>query len=320
MSRSDLAALPGRCGRVAVLLGGSSAEREISLMSGRRVLEALRARGVDAHGLDPCDDGLKSLCEGRFDRCFIVLHGRGGEDGCIQGFLDTLGIPYTGSGVLGSALALDKLATKRIWRACGLPTPEWIELEAGEEPPQDLFERLGGDFAVKPAREGSTIGLSRVRQRGELRAALDLAFQCDHLVLLESWVEGTELTASILGGRALPLVRIRPAAGFYDYAAKYLSPVTAYDCPSGLDEGEESVLQHLCVQAFRALGASGWGRVDLLRDRQGRPWLLEANTVPGMTGHSLVPMAAEAIGIDFGSLVLEILAQTLDDGTSEHGG
>lgn len=320
MSRPALAALPGRLGRVAVLLGGGSAEREVSLMSGRRVLEALRARGVDVHGLDPRDDGLKTLCEGCFDRCFIALHGRGGEDGCIQGFLDTLGIPYTGSGVLGSALALDKLATKRIWRACGLPTPEWIALEAGEEPPRDLFERLGGDFAVKPAREGSTIGLSRVRKRSGLQVALELAFRFDRLVLLESWVEGVELTASILGGRALPLVRIRPALDFYDYEAKYLSPVTAYDCPSGLDEDEESLLRRLCLQAFRSVGASGWGRVDLLRDLQGRPWLLEANTVPGMTAHSLVPMAAGASGIDFESLVLEILAQTLDDGGREHGG
>jgi D-alanine-D-alanine ligase len=304
---------PERFGRVAVLLGGHSAEREVSLMSGARVLEALRSAGVDAHPLDPRDDGLAALWERRFDRCFIVLHGRGGEDGKIQGFLDTLGIPYTGSGVLGSAVAMDKLATKRIWRALALPTPDWLLARVGEPAPADAFSRLGSVLAVKPVHEGSTLGLSRVRSPAELAPALAQVFEFDDEALIEPWIAGTELTGAVLGGEALPIVRIEPSVDFYDYAAKYLSDGTVYRCPAGLEDEEEQRLRALCRAAFLALGCGGWGRVDLLRDQAGSPWLLEANTVPGMTEHSLVPMAARAFGMDFPALALAILAETLRD-------
>ena len=304
---------PARFGRVAVLLGGFSAEREVSLMSGRQVLAGLREAGVDAQPLDPREDGLSALWERRFDRCFNVLHGRGGEDGTIRGFLDTLGIPCTGSNVLGSAIAMDKWVTKRLWRDHGLPTPDWVELHRGGPVPRDLFGRLGPVLAVKPAREGSTLGLSRVREPGELPAALELAFASDEQVLVEPWVTGRELTGSMLGGQALPLVHIEPAVDFYDFEAKYLSDATRYHCPCDLPAEVELSLRELCSRAFAALGCSGWGRVDLLLDADGKPWLLEANTVPGMTEHSLVPMAARANGIDFTGLVVEILAQTLEE-------
>lgn len=304
---------PARFGRVAVLLGGSSAEREVSLMSGRQVLEGLRAAGVDAHPLDPREDGLSALWEGRFDRCFNVLHGRGGEDGTMRGFLDTLGIPCTGSNVPGSAIAMDKWITKRLWRDHGMPTPDWVELHRADSVPADLFERLGPVLAVKPAREGSTLGLSRVRDPAELPAALEQAFACDEQVLVEPWITGRELTGSLLGDEALPLVHIEPAVDFYDFEAKYLSDATRYHCPCDLPEAEEKPLRELCRRAFFALGCSGWGRVDLLLDAAGKPWLLEANTVPGMTAHSLVPMAARATGMDFSELVTTILAQTLGE-------
>lgn len=305
---------PARFGRVAVLLGGSSAEREVSLMSGRQVLAGLHEAGVDAHALDPREDGLAALCERRFDRCFNVLHGRGGEDGTMRGFLDTLGIPCTGSGVLGSAIAMDKCATKSLWRDHGLPTPDWVELRRGVPVPADLFERLGPVLAVKPAREGSTLGLSRVREREALPAALEAAFACDEQVLVEPWITGRELTGSLLGAEALPLIHIQPAVDFYDFEAKYLSDATRYHCPCDLPPARERELRALCQRAFAILGCSGWGRVDLLLDAGDRPWLLEANTVPGMTGHSLVPMAAGANGMSFSALVVAILAQTLREG------
>jgi len=304
---------PARFGPVAVLMGGYSAEREVSLMSGRQVLAGLCAAGVDAHPLDPRDDGLRALCEHRFDRCFNVLHGRGGEDGKMRGFLDALGIPCTGSGVLGSAIAMDKWVTKRLWRDHGLPTPDWIELRRGETASPDVFERLGAVLAVKPAREGSTLGLSRVRSAEELPAALEQAFACDEQVLVEPWVTGRELTGSILGDRALPLVHIEPAVDFYDFDAKYVSDATRYHCPCDLPPARERELRALCHRAFRAVYGSGWGRVDLLLDAQNRPWLLEANTVPGMTEHSLVPMAAKAEGMNFSELVVAILSLTLED-------
>lgn len=303
---------PARFGRVAVLMGGYSAEREVSIMSGRQVLAGLCAAGIDAHPLDPRDDGLRDLCGHRFDRCFNVLHGRGGEDGAMRGFLDTLGIPCTGSGVLGSAITMDKWATKRLWRDHGLPTPDWIELRRGEKAPVDAFDRLGPVLAVKPAREGSTLGLSRVRSADELPAALEQAFACDDQVLVEPWITGRELTASILGERALPLVHIEPAADFYDFEAKYVSDATRYHCPCDLPADRESELRELCHRAFRAVYGSGWGRVDLLLDGQDKPYLLEANTVPGMTRHSLVPMAAKAEGMNFSELVVVILALTLE--------
>lgn len=304
---------PERFGRVAVLLGGSSAEREVSLMSGRRVLAALRSAGVDAHPLDPRDDGLGALWERRFDRCFIVLHGRGGEDGTIQGFLETLAIPYTGSGVLGSAVAMDKLATKRVWRGVGLPTADWAWVRRGGTTPAEVFERLGPVLAVKPVHEGSTLGLSRVASAEELPPALERAFSFGDDALVEPWISGQELTGSVLAGRALPLVRIQPAVDFYDYEAKYVSDATRYHCPSGLAEAEERRLRELCREAFAAVGGTGWGRVDLLLDASGRAWLLEVNTVPGMTEHSLVPMAARGEGMDFEALALAILAETVTE-------
>ena len=306
---------PKRFGRVAVLLGGFSAEREVSLMSGRQVLAGLREAGVDAHPLDPRADGLAALWEGRFDCCFNVLHGRGGEDGTMRGFLDTLGIPSTGSSVLGSAIAMDKWVTKRLWRDHGLPTADWVELRRGDRAPEDIFERLGPVLAVKPAREGSTLGLSRVREPEALPAALDSAFACDEQVLVEPWIMGRELTCSMLGDEALPLVHIEPAVDFYDFEAKYLSDATRYHCPCDLPAAEEKKLRELCRTAFAALGCGGWGRVDLLLDQAGNPWLMEANTAPGMTEHSLVPMAARANGISFPALVVAILAQTLEEGT-----
>lgn len=310
---------PARFGRVAVLLGGGSAEREVSLMSGGRVLAALRSAGVDAHPLDPRDDGLAALCAKRFDRCFIVLHGRGGEDGAMQGFLQTLSIPFTGSGVFGSAVAMDKLATKRIWHSLGLPTPDWILLRAGEGTPRNVFERLGPALAVKPVHEGSTLGLSRAANAVELETALSRAFQYDAEVLVEPWIAGRELTGTILAGEALPLIHIEPSVNFYDYEAKYLSDGTRYHCPSGLPAAQEEELRALCLSAFEAVGAHGWGRVDLLLDRDARPWLLEANTVPGMTEHSLVPMGARAAGMSFEALVVAILAQTLPPEASHAG-
>lgn len=304
---------PVRFGRVAVLLGGFSGEREVSLMSGRQVLEGLREAGVDAHPLDPREDGLSALWEGRFDRCFNVLHGRGGEDGTMRGFLDMLAIPCTGSDVLGSAIAMDKWVTKRLWRDHGLPTPDWVELHREQPLQEDLFARLGPVLAVKPAREGSTLGLSRVREPQELPAALEQAFACDEQVLVEPWITGRELTCSMLGEEALPLVHIEPAVDFYDFEAKYISDATRYHCPCDLPAAEEKKLRDLCSKAFAALGCSGWGRVDLLLDQAGKPWLLEANTVPGMTAHSLVPMAARANGMSFSELVVAILAQTLGE-------
>ncbi|MGA7964619.1 MAG: D-alanine--D-alanine ligase [Gammaproteobacteria bacterium] len=304
---------PARFGRVAVLLGGYSGEREVSLMSGRQVLAGLRAAGVDAYSIDPRDDGLGALCKHRFDRCFNVLHGRGGEDGTMRGFLDTLAIPCTGSNVLGSAIAMDKWITKRIWRDHGLPTPDWIELRAGEAPPEDVFARLGAVLAVKPAREGSTLGLSRVRAPDELPAALEQAFACDDQVLIEPWIAGRELTCTILGKAALPLIHIEPAVDFYDFEAKYVSDATRYHCPCDLPEERERELRALCYRAFAAVNCAGWGRVDLLLDESDAAYLLEANTVPGMTEHSLVPMAAKVEGLSFSELVVMILAQTLED-------
>jgi D-alanine-D-alanine ligase len=302
---------PARFGRVAVLLGGDSGEREVSLMSGREVLAGLRAAGVDAHPLDPRDDGLGALCAHRFDRCFNVLHGRNGEDGTLRGFLDMLAIPCTGSGVLGSAIAMDKWITKRIWRDHGLPTPDWIELYRGEPPPADVFERLGPILAVKPAREGSTLGLSRVRAPDELSAALEHAFACGEQVLIEPWIVGRELTGALLGDDALPLIHIEPAVDFYDFEAKYVSDATRYHCPCDLPAVRERELRALCRRAFIAVRGSGWGRVDLLLDAAGRAHLLEVNTVPGMTAHSLVPIAARATGMNFSELVVAILASTL---------
>jgi D-alanine-D-alanine ligase len=298
--------MSGRFGKVAVLLGGRSAEREVSLKSGSLVLQALRARGVDAHAFDPAERGIEDLIAGAFERAFIALHGRFGEDGTLQGALEWLGLPYTGSGVLGSALAMDKLRTKLVWQASGIPTPPWELLAAGADF-KIVSARLGLPLMVKPVNEGSSIGMSKVRAAGHLEEAYALAVNYDREVIAEKFIEGTELTAGILGEEALPLIRLETPREFYDYEAKYIAEDTRYLVPCGLPAEREREIQALCLKAFRALGCSGWGRVDLMLDRDGRPWLLEVNTAPGMTDHSLVPMAARAAGLSYEDLCLRIL-------------
>lgn len=309
MTASSVA--PEAFGKVAVLFGGTSAERDVSLKSGGEVLRALQSRGVDAHKVDPADGLLSQLEAGDFARAFIVLHGRGGEDGTVQGLLEFMNIPYTGSGVLGSALSMDKLRTKRIWQAIGLPTPEYAHLETVQQL-HAFVERNGYPVAVKPAREGSSIGMTRLVAGKDIDAAFRLARELDELVIAERWIQGGEYTCSILGQEALPLIRMETPREFYDYEAKYFSDETQYHCPSGLPAQQEKELQTICGRAFSAVGATGWGRVDFMLDEAGNPWLLEVNTVPGMTDHSLVPMAARAIGISFDELVIRILAQTLE--------
>ena len=295
-------------GRVAVLMGGPSAEREISLMSGQGVLGALRERGVDAHPFDPAERDLWGLRRDGFARAFIALHGRYGEDGTVQGALETLGIPYTGSGVMASALAMDKWRTKLVWIAAGIPTPRYRVVDARTDPMR-LVAELGLPLIVKPAREGSTIGISKVStvDRDEVAVAIAAAAKHDRLVLAEEFVEGRELTASILGERALPLIRIEAPGGNYDYEHKYFSDETKYHCPAGLPDAVEEAIRRQALEAFSILGASGWGRLDLILRRDGTWSFLELNTSPGMTGHSLVPMAARAAGISFPDLCVEIL-------------
>ncbi len=297
-------------GRVAVLMGGWSSEREVSLNSGTAVLQALQRKGVDAHGIDVGADVAQQLCEGEFQRAFVMLHGRGGEDGVIQGVLESLGIPYTGSGVLGSALSMDKVKSKQIWQAAGLPSLPFELLQADSDP-AGVIERLGLPLAVKPAREGSSIGISKVTQPDQLLPAWRKAALYDAQVIVEPWLDGGEYTAAILNDRALPLIRIEVAGGFYDYHAKYQAQDTQYHCPCGLSAEREREIQQIALQAFRAVGATGWGRVDFLLDERGAAWLVENNTLPGMTGHSLVPMAAQAAGIGFDDLVWQILADSL---------
>jgi len=298
-------------GKVAVLMGGRSAEREISLKSGAAVLDALRRAGVDAHGLDVGADALEQLRAGGFDRAFIALHGRGGEDGTMQGALETLGLPYTGSRVLGSALGMDKLRCKQLWRGAGLPTPAWALLGSDSDF-EAVARQVGLPLIVKPVHEGSSIGMTKVDSADGLQQAWDAASRYDHTVIAERWIEGGEYTAAILGQQPLPLIRLETPNTFYDFEAKYQANTTRYHCPCGLAAEREAALQHLALDAFRAVDARGWGRVDLLVDGEDRPWLLEVNTVPGMTDHSLVPMAAKAAGIDFEQLVVRILAATLD--------
>jgi D-alanine-D-alanine ligase len=294
-------------GKVAVLMGGRSAEREISLMSGGGVLNALRAKGVDAHAFDPAERDLSELRRDRFDRCFIALHGRGGEDGTLQGALEVLGIPYTGSGVLGSAIAMDKWRTKMIWIASGLPTPRYRILSAREDWAA-VARDLGLPLIVKPANEGSTLGLTKVMDVAQLPAAYELAAMEFHdIALAEQFIDGPEYTASILGDAALPLIRIEAPKGNYDYRNKYFTDDTKYHCPCGLSASKEAELQALVLRAFRLAGCCDWGRVDLMLDAAGNPYLLEINTSPGMTGHSLVPMAARATGLSYEDLCVRIL-------------
>ncbi|HCN69983.1 MAG TPA: D-alanine--D-alanine ligase [Candidatus Accumulibacter phosphatis] len=294
-------------GKVAVLFGGRSAEREVSLSSGARVLAALQRQGVDAQAFDPATRRLEDLTA--FDRAFIALHGRYGEDGTIQGALELMGVPYTGSGVMASALGMDKWRSKLLWQAAGLPIPDCVVLEAGSDFAR-VEAKLGLPLFVKPACEGSSIGISKVRQAGQLGAAHAAAARHDPLVLAERAILGGEYTAAILGDEALPIIKIEPGSDFYDYEAKYFRDDTVYRCPCGLPEERERELRALALKAFRVLGGRGWGRVDFLMDEAcgGRAYLLEVNTSPGMTDHSLVPMAARVAGISYDELVLRVLA------------
>lgn len=301
---------PHRFGKVAVLLGGQSAEREISLMSGAAVLKALRARGVDAHRIDAADDLVATLQSGAFDRAWIALHGRGGEDGSVQGLLEFMGIPYTGSGVKGSAISMDKLRTKQLIAGAGLNTPDYRVISG----PQDfapLIDALGLPLMVKPAEEGSSLGLARVEQEDELAAATAAAMEFGCEVFAERWVTGREYTVAVLQGEALPLVRIDAANTFYDYEAKYFSDRTLYVCPCGVSQEQERQWGDMALRAFSAVGASGWGRVDFMLGAADEPLLLEVNTIPGMTASSLVPMAASAAGIDFRELVWRVLETSM---------
>ena len=302
---------PSEFGRVAVLYGGTSAEREVSLVSGAGVLAALERRGVDAHGIDRGDDVVERLVDGGFDRVFIILHGRGGEDGTIQGVLDTLGLPYTGSGVLGSALAMNKHRSKLVWRACGVATPEFAVLASERELP-DAGKALGYPLVVKPVHEGSTIGVSKVGDDESLHRAWFEALRFDHEIIAEPFLGGPEYTAAILGEVELPLIRLETPHELYDYEAKYADGAgTRYHCPCGLAARTETEFKRLARSAFDVLGASGWGRVDFVCDRSGHPHFIDVNTAPGMTGHSLVPMAAEAIGVGYDELVWRILETSL---------
>ena len=308
-------------GKVAVLMGGASAEREVSLMSGQGVLQALRSLGVDAHAFDPAERDLAELRRDGFARCFIALHGRFGEDGTVQRALEMLGLPYTGSGVMASSIAMDKVMTKRLWQAQGLPTPAHVVLP-GEVLPTDqlgaVCRQLGLPLIVKPPHEGSSIGVSKVTQSDQLAPAVQLAARYDAEVLCEAFIEGDEVTCPVLGSGAqahtLPVVRIQAPQGAYDYQNKYFTDVVKYHCPSGLPAAEEAEISRIVLAAYRALGCRGWGRADLMiraSDRQ--PFLLEINTSPGMTSHSLVPMSARAAGIDYPALCMAVLAQaTLD--------
>ncbi len=317
MSHTDL-----NFGKVAVLMGGQSAERDVSLMSGTGVLQALRSRGVDAHAFDPAERDLVDLRRDGFSRCFIALHGRHGEDGTVQGALELLGIPYTGSGVMASAVAMDKVMTKRIWASEGLPTPRYVWLAADQQDRERVRrvpDELGLPLIVKPPREGSSIGVSKVQGYSQMQEAVQLSARYDPDVLCEEFIDGEEVTCAVLGSgagaQALPVVRIVAPDGAYDYQHKYFTDDVQYQCPSGLPEAEERDIQRIVLASYRALGCRGWGRADLMiRASDRKPFLLEMNTSPGMTSHSLVPIAARAAGIGYDELCVRLLrAATLDN-------
>ncbi len=297
-------------GTVAVLMGGFAAERDVSIKSGTAVLQALKRKGVQAVGVDVKDDLIRPLLDREFDRVFNIIHGRGGEDGVLQGVLESMRIPYTGSGVMASALSMDKLRTKICWKGQGLATPGWYLLQ-DEQDIDRCIEKLGFPLMVKPALEGSSIGMSKASNREELIDAFELAskYLCD--VYAETWVEGNEYTVGVLNNEVLPVIRLETANVFYDYEAKYFSDDTQYHCPSGLDEEREKDLQDLALKASKVIGVSGWGRVDVFIDKKDQPQLIEVNTVPGMTDHSLVPMAAKAAGVEFDDLVWRILETSM---------
>ncbi|MDO9435131.1 D-alanine--D-alanine ligase [Hydrogenophaga sp.] len=304
-------------GKVAVLMGGRSAEREVSLMSGNGVLAALKSKGVDAHAFDPAERSMDELQRDGFQRCFIALHGRFGEDGTVQGALELLGIPYTGPGVMASSVAMDKLMTKRIWMAEGLTTPAWRQVRSVEDTVA-AFKALGSPMIIKPVREGSTIGLTKVTREDQCAAAYELAAGQDPLVMCEQFIAGDEVTCPVLGtgaqAKALPVIRIVAPEGNYDYQNKYFTDDTKYLVPCGLPEGEEAAIQALVLQAYRTLDCRGWSRADVMIDATTRkPWLLEINTSPGMTGHSLVPMSAKAAGVSYEDLCVQLLASAALD-------
>jgi D-alanine-D-alanine ligase len=293
-------------GKVAILMGGSSAEREISIESGSAVYESLSRQGVDAHIFDPRDQSLCELVEEEFNRAFIALHGRGGEDGTVQGALQSLGIPYTGSGVLGSAIAMDKVRTKLIWKSSGLLTPDYFE-RSNESDLEILPSNLEFPLIIKPISEGSSLGVTKVNNRDELLPAWNKALAMDDRVFAEKWIDGKEYTATILGNKVLPLIQLETPREFYDFEAKYTENTTQYICPVDLDKGMEEALAKIVFSAFSALDGKGWGRIDFIADDQGKAWLIELNTVPGLTSHSLVPMSAKEAGISFDELVITIL-------------
>jgi D-alanine-D-alanine ligase len=298
-------------GKVAVLMGGKAAEREISLISGQAVLDALLTQGINAVVVDTRTDAVGQLQSGGFNRAFNVLHGRGGEDGVIQGVLETLAIPYTGSGVMGSSITMDKYRTKLIWQGLGIPTPGFAMVSSDAD--LDAASELGFPLMVKPVHEGSSIGMAYVENRNQLEKAWVNARQYDNQVMVEQWVTGKEYTVSMLGDQVLPMIRLKTENRFYDYEAKYESDNTQYLIPCGLDQQQEKEFGLLAKTAFDTTGASGWGRVDMMVDENGQPWFIEVNSVPGMTSHSLVPMAANAVGINFEQLVWAILEQTVTE-------
>lgn len=308
---------PKKYGKVALLMGGLSAEREISLISGKAVLQGLQASDVDVTPIDVGADIAEVLARSRFDRVFNILHGGSGENGTVQALLDLYRIPYTGSGVLGCALAMDKLRSKWIWKGVGLAVPDYVELRSDKDCATAVRE-LGLPLMVKPVFEGSSVGISKVERADDMLNAWKLASRYG-AVIAERFISGAEYTAGILAGEALPLIRLETPRAFYDYEAKYKDDKTRYHCPCGLPEAKEREIQQIALRAYAALGAGGWGRVDFMTDREGRPWLIEANTVPGMTDHSLVPMAAKAAGINFEDLVLRILDTSLDRRGGGHG-
>ena len=304
---------PKDFGRVAVLLGGTSSEREVSLNSGGNILQALQQRGVDAQAVDGTAALVQALVAKRFDRVFNIMHGGDGENGVVQGLLESFAIPYTGSGVLGSALSMDKIRTKQVWLSMGLSTPRYVRLEKGDDV-QAAARQLGMPVIVKPSCEGSSVGVSRVFKEADLASAIELASKYPGELLMEQLVQGEEYTVGILGTQSLPSIRIVPAGEYYDYHAKYVSDETQYVCP-GLQGETESEMRELALAAFQAVDCFGWGRVDVMRDRSGRNYLLEVNTAPGMTSHSLVPKAARAVGIEFDALAWRILETSLTRGS-----
>ncbi|MEW6981331.1 D-alanine--D-alanine ligase [Colwelliaceae bacterium 6471] len=304
--------------KIAVLYGGNSAEREVSLRSGAAIFKGLQQAGFDVVLLDTKNHDLSGLKQQKIDRVFIALHGRGGEDGCIQGALEYMEIPYTGSNVLGSALSMDKIRSKQIWQSLGLPTAPFVVVDSSHFAPKhagEILADLGGKVMVKPANEGSSIGMAKAENAEQLVAALNAAFAFDEHILVEAWIDGPEYTVAILGDDALPAIHMETPRDFYDYEAKYQSTTTQYHCPCGLSEDDESTLQSLALKAFRATGAKGWGRVDVMRTEQGQWQLLEVNTVPGMTETSLVPKAAKVFGLSFSQLVTRILELSVDNCT-----